>query len=106
MATDISPFEAPTILRNISSQQYIQIPTYTLLVYDLCEYKNYPFYPVLKHVHHSNYIRQRGEYNNQHLIHTHVFFTDQIFMGPNIFIFLLEYFLIFTLYHRHLDGVT
>ena len=57
-------------------------------------------------IHHSNHIRQRGEYNNQRLIHTHVFFTDQIFMGPNIFIFLLEYFLIFTLYHRHVDGVT
>ena len=76
MATVINPFEARFIIRDIFIEQYIQISLYTLLVYDLCEYKKNSYYSVLKHVHHSNYIRQRGKYNSQRLIHTHVFSTD------------------------------
>ena len=86
MATANVLFEARFIIRDIIVEQNIQISLYTLLVYDLCEYKKYSYYSVLKHVHHSDHIRQRGKYNSQRLIHTHVFSTDWIFMGPNIFI--------------------
>ena len=39
MATNTGLFEARNIIRDIFVQQNIQISTYTLLVYDLCECK-------------------------------------------------------------------
>ena len=45
MAAVIGPFEASVLVRGIFIEQYIQVSICTLLVYDLCEYKNYLMTP-------------------------------------------------------------
>ena len=92
MATVISPSEALTIIHGTFIEQNIQISLYTLLVYDLCESKNYLMTPfsITFNIHHSNHIRQRGEYNNRCLARTHVSFIEKTFMGYNIFILSLN----------------
>ena len=41
----MGPFETRTFIHGVFIQQYIQVAICTLLVYDLCEYKNYLMTP-------------------------------------------------------------